>query len=78
VICNFAKQCNSLTCVHKGPHTQMEKWCEQGSCKWSSECRCVPETKRERLMALINDYHTTFVPMTDEYFANRIEEIYAD
>ncbi len=75
MICNFSEQCNSLSCIHKRPHTQMEKWCEQGSCKWSSECRCVPESKRERVEDMLKDF---FAGQNIPEIADRIEEIYKE
>lgn len=69
--------CGSPICKHKEPHAKND-FCGDGQCRWSTECRCVPESKKERLVALIHDYHTAFVPMTDEEFADRIEEIYEE
>lgn len=77
MICIYAKQCNSETCPHRVSHTEND-FCKIGSCSWGEDTRCVPESKRERLVALIHDYHTAFVPMTDEEFADRIEEIYEE
>jgi len=53
----------------------MEKWCEQGSCKWSSECRCVPESKRERVEDMLKDF---FAGQNIPEIADRIEEIYKE
>ena len=51
------KDCGSVECGHRYSHDEND-FCQDGQCRWSSECRCIPETKREQLAALM---------MTDEW-----------
>jgi hypothetical protein len=39
--CNKADECNSTECEHKGDHEFLDGWCDDGQCRWSSDCRCV-------------------------------------
>lgn len=48
MIATHADKCLSRECPHLVPHAENE-FCHDGQCRWSSECRCVPESKRERL-----------------------------
>ena len=47
--------CGSPDCPHKVSHAENE-FCHDGMCRWSKECRCVPETKRERVIELLKGY----------------------
>lgn len=66
--------CGSSDCPHKVPHKENE-FCHDGMCRWSSECRCIPESKREMLeeylMGLFPDERI-------EGIANAIESIFKE
>ena len=57
MICNHASECNSTECEHKGFH-EANAFCEGGNCRWAGNTKCVPQTLREQLAALM---------MTDEW-----------
>lgn len=46
------RDCASQECSHRVSHEEND-FCKDGQCRWSSECRCQPETKREQLAALM-------------------------
>lgn len=54
--CNKADECNSTECEHKGDHEFLDGWCDDGQCRWSSDCRCVGAMmSREELEGKINN-----------------------
>ena len=55
MICIYAKECNSETCQHRLPHPEND-FCTGGKCSWGENTRCVPETKRERVIELLKGY----------------------
>lgn len=57
MICIYADKCNSEVCEHKKSHPE-NAFCSGGQCSWGKDTRCVSETKREQLAALM---------MTDEW-----------
>lgn len=55
MICIHHKQCNSKTCPHRLPHPTND-FCYGGSCSWGTDTRCVPESKREQVAAILEAY----------------------
>lgn len=67
--------CGSPICKHKEPHAKNE-FCGDGQCRWSKECRCVPENRREQVIAILDRYM-----YRDERIANiadAIESVYKE
>ena len=53
MICNHVLECNSSECEHRTPHVQ-NAFCHDGQCRWAGDTRCIPESKREQILALMN------------------------
>ncbi|MEN6321715.1 MAG: hypothetical protein ABFD82_23575 [Syntrophaceae bacterium] len=69
------KDCGSSECGHRVPH-QANDFCQDGKCRWSSECRCTPETHREQLAALMMT--DEWCGMTDAKAIDAIMEIFGE
>lgn len=54
MICSDADRCQSSCCGHRMPHS-VDKFCEHGSCRWGSDTRCTPESKREHAEILVQE-----------------------
>lgn len=67
------KDCGSKECGHRKSHKEND-FCQDGKCRWSAECRCVAESKRELLDDLLRKY---LIVDRDEA-ADKIEEIYKE
>lgn len=69
------KDCGSMECSHRSHH-EANDFCQDGACRWSSECRCVAETKREQLAALMMD--DDWGHWTDATAIDKIMEIFGE
>lgn len=74
MICVHAQQCGSQHCSHRFPHPQ-DDFCQQGSCSWGENTRCLPENKRELLEGFLKlHFPDEMIPE----IANQIEQIYKE
>jgi hypothetical protein len=69
------KDCGSKECEHRDPHPA-NAFCQDGQCRWSSECQCVPESTRERVEALIKSDELT--TLSEDQFVDRIMDIFEE
>jgi hypothetical protein len=69
-------ECNSIECPHRPEHDFMAGWCNDGSCKWAKDTRCVEPSKREQLAALMMT--DEWGKMTDAKAIDAIMEIFGE
>lgn len=55
MIATHADKCQSQECSHRVPHPE-NTFCHDGMCRWSSECRCVPDSKKEQVIEILKGY----------------------
>lgn len=75
MIATHADKCQSQECPHRVPHAENE-FCHDGQCRWSSDCECVPESKREQVIAILDAYLCGDENIPN--IADAIEAIYND
>ena len=72
MICIYAKECNSETCLHRVSHTEND-FCKMGSCSWGKDTMCIVESTREKLTFFL---HGLFPDEQMKDVVDAIEAIY--
>lgn len=73
MICNHAHECGSTECEHRKPHPANE-FCSDGKCRWAGDTRCIAESTREMVEALIKG--NDLIDLSEDQVVDRIMEIF--
>ena len=73
MICNHAHECGSRECEHRIPHL-VNSSCGVGWCRWAGDTRCVSESNRELVEALIKG--NELIDLSEDEVVDRIMKIF--